>query len=70
MSTTIDSGNGATSRGNTMDSLEWAAALDATGSKPTQYEKGMLIAEHNVPHTPSEDTEGMGWVEFYTWLGY
>ena len=53
-----------------MDSLEWAYELDAAGSKPTQYEKGQLIAKHNVPHTPSEDTEGMGWVEFYKWLGY
>ena len=56
------------------DTLDWAAFQDEEGTVLEDGPKAQILEDHEHPQGHISDdideTVGMGWVEFYQWLGY
>lgn len=52
-----------------MDTLEWAAEMDETSTCVGDDHKRRILDEHGNP-PDAHETDGMGYVELFQWLGY
>ena len=52
-----------------MDTLQWAAEQDEDKAELSKAQRTRILDRHQTRDVYNE-TEEMGWVELYRWLGY
>ena len=50
--------------------LDWASDMDGLGYTLDENRRHKILRDHDVRFDAYQETEGMGFVKLYKWLGY